>query len=314
MNRSASSFVLSALSGFASLAGKASFEGLATFGDRMGDLMWYAMPGRRQYTTQTIIERLGVPADRAEQLARASFRHNARSFLEILHVHRFGFEDRGGRLHIAQPDLFDALLRSKRPIVGVTAHLGAWELFSGLLGQFDASRPRIVVVRRQGNPTLNALIMRLRSARGAEVIEHRDAARKVLRGLKHNGMAGFLVDHNCNRREAVFLPFLGKQAAVNVGPALLALRAEAEVWPIFLVREDDRYVLRFSSPLDTRLVSGERAQRIETVAAFYTQAVEEHVRAFPEQWFWMHKRWKTRPVASEAPKGSKAPEEKDLSV
>lgn len=299
MSRDISPKVLSALSGFASIAGKVSFEGLASAGNRIGDIMWYSMPDRRRYTTQTIIERLGVSADEAKSLAHASFRHNARSFLEILHVHRFGFEDRGGRLHIAQPDLFDALLRSDRPIVGVTAHLGAWEFFSSLLAQFDASRPRMVVVRRQGNATLNEFIMRLRRARGAEVLEHRDAARTVLRGLKHHGMAGFLVDHNCNRREAVFLPFLGKQAAVNVGPALLALRAEADVWPIFLVREEDRYVMRLSPPLDTRLTSGERGKRMEEVAAFYTQAVEDNVRAYPEQWFWMHKRWKTRPEGEE---------------
>ncbi len=110
------------------------------------------------------------------------------------------------------------------------------------------------------------------------------------------GIACFLVDHNTMRRESVFLPFIGETAAVNMGPAMLALRAKALIFPIFLRREPGgTYLLRMEDPLDTALLQGPLAKRVREAAAFYTKAMEKQVLDAPEQWFWMHRRWKTRP-------------------
>jgi KDO2-lipid IV(A) lauroyltransferase len=109
-------------------------------------------------------------------------------------------------------------------------------------------------------------------------------------------MTAFLVDHNCSREEAVFLPFLGKTAAVNMGPALLALRSKALVLPVFLLREEGmQYRFQVGEALDTATLTGTREEKIRAIARFYTRAVEHMVHERPEQWFWMHKRWKTRP-------------------
>ena len=87
---------------------------------------------------------------------------------------------------------------------------------------------------------------------------------------------------------------------MNAGPALLAVRSGAVVWPCFLVREPDgegraRYAFELHPPLDTTGLEGSREEKIRRTAMFYTEAVEATVRAHPEQWFWMHRRWKTRP-------------------
>ncbi|MEG6506792.1 lysophospholipid acyltransferase family protein [Nitratidesulfovibrio sp. 1201_IL3209] len=271
------------------------FDAVARHGDRLGALLWHCLPGRRRQAAQAIARHLGVTQQEAERIARESFAHNARSFLELVLVDRFGLEQTGTRLIIDNPELFARLYGSQRPVVAATAHLGAWEFMASLLGQWRPDHPRMVVVRRNGNRTLNDFIFAMRGAQGVQVVDHRNAVFTVLKGLKRNGCAGFLVDHNCRRDEAIFLPFLGETAAVNMGPALLAVRAEAEVWPAFLVRECDRYRLLIDEPLDTATLDGDRADKVEAVARFYTEAVERAVRAHPEQWFWMHKRWKTRP-------------------
>lgn len=271
------------------------FDGVARHGDRLGALLWHCLPGRRRQAAQAIARHLGVTQQEAERIARESFAHNARSFLELVLVDRFGFEQEGTRLEIADQELFRRFFATERPIVVTTAHLGAWELMASLMGQWHQDRPRMVVVRRNGSKSINDFIFAMRGARGVQVVDHRNAVFTVLKGLKRNGVVGFLVDHNTRRDEAIFLPFLGEAAAVNMGPALLAVRAEAEVWSTFLVREGDRYRLLIDEPLDTATLDGDRADKVEAVARFYTEAVERAVRAHPEQWFWMHKRWKTRP-------------------
>ncbi len=271
------------------------FERVARYGNALGALLWHCLPGRRRLAVRAIADHLGVSQQEAARIARESFAHNARSFLELVLVERFGFELSGGRLVIDNPDRLRRISESDRPVVATTAHLGAWEFMASLLGQWHLDRPRMVVVRRNSNRTLNDFIFAMRGARGLHVVDHRNAVFTVLKGLKRNGCVGFLVDHNCRRDEAIFLPFLGETAAVNMGPALLAVRAEAEVWPAFMIREGDHYRLYIDEPLDTATLDGDRDDKVKTVARYYTEAVERAVRAHPEQWFWMHKRWKTRP-------------------
>lgn len=271
------------------------FDGITRYGNALGALLWHCLPGRRRLAVRAIAEHLGVPQQEATRIARESFAHNARSFLEVLLVGQFGFEETGNRLIIDNPEQLRRLAEGDRPVVATTAHLGAWEFMSSLMGQWHLDRPRMVVVRRNSNDTLNDFIFAMRGARGLQVVDHRNAVFTVLKGLKRSGCVGFLVDHNCRRDEAIFLPFLGETAAVNMGPALLAVRAEAEVWPAFILREGGRYRLYIDEPLDTTTLDGDRNEKVEAVARYYTEAVERAVRAHPEQWFWMHKRWKTRP-------------------
>lgn len=279
-------------SGCAFLLSRLGFSGLSRLGDGLGRLMWHLLPARRKLATDNIVRHLNLSESEARATAYASFRHNARSFMEILLTDRFGLGS--PRLRIAEPDLFKEMLACERPIVAATAHLGAWELLASMLGElYEKPRPRVVVVRRYPNPAFQAFISSRREARGATMAGHRTVAAAVLRALRKKGIVAFLVDHNAPRSEALFLPFLGEEAAVNMGPALLAVRAEALIWPVFLLREAGGYVLHLQPPLDTAALEGNRAEKVSAAASFYTKAVEQAVRLMPEQWFWMHNRWKS---------------------
>ncbi|MBQ3893668.1 MAG: lysophospholipid acyltransferase family protein [Mailhella sp.] len=274
--------------------GSCGFRGIRFLGGAVGGMIWLAVPGRRALATRNVHERLGLPPGQAADVARESFRSAGRAFLEMLLTRRFGFDD--PHLRMDPPDSLDRLRACGRPIVAATAHFGAWELLASLLGQlYEEPRPRLVVVRKYSDPAVHAFIEGQRQAKGAQMVGHRQAAMTVLRALRKNAIAAFLVDHNTKPEEAVFLPFLGKEAAVNLGPAVLAVRAKALIWPVALAREGRNYVFRTQEPMDTAMLDGNFEERVFQAAEFYTRAVEHFVRREPEQWFWMHDRWKTRP-------------------
>jgi len=284
----------------AALGRRLGLDGVARVGAVVGWLLWWLLPGRRRLASEAIARHLGLDPAAAQALARQSFTHNARSFLEILLAHGLDWRFLRERVRIADPELFAAFIVDPRPLVAPTAHLGAWEMSGVFFRLYWRDRPRMVVVRRPKDLALHQTMLHLRSRLGVRVVEHRNAVFTLLKALKRRGVAAFLVDHNTGRDEAMFLPFLGQTAAVNAGPALLAVRAGAAVWPCFLVREtrpDGRagYVFEMYPPLDTTALEGSRDEKIKQTAAFYTNAVEQAVRAHPEQWFWMHRRWKTRP-------------------
>ncbi len=290
----------------AALGQRADFRRVQAMGVGLGRLIWFAAPSRRRLAATTIQERLGLDTSLAYAVARDSFLHNGRSFLEILLCRKVDWRFIRERVIIDDPDYFREIVQGMggRPYVTVTAHLGGWELFGGLLHLLTPQKQKQVIVKATHDQQLYSVIRRMRSQPTVQVVEHEQAAPKVLRNLKQNCLSGFLVDHNCRREEAIFLPFLGREAAVNFGPALLALRAKALVWPVFLVREDtEKYRLLFDTPLDTQDVPGGRHEKVEAIARFYTQAVERVVRRYPEQWFWMHRRWKTRPEGETSERG-----------
>ena len=274
------------------------FSGSAAAGAVLGQALWTVLPGRRRETQETIALRLGLGRQEATELAKLSFCQNCQSFAEILLTRAVDWHFVHDRLTVTRPDLLRALIDDPDPAVMTTAHLGSWELMVGLLHLFIPRRAKQVVVRRSHDAALNRFMLHQRSRPSVEIVEHRNAAAKVLQALRRGGVTAFLVDHNCTRDEALFLPFLGRMAAVNVGPALMAVRSKAVVWPVFLTRDAEgggRYTFHLEPPLRTAQLEGSLKERIAHTAAFYTQAVEQHVRACPAQWFWMHRRWKTQP-------------------
>lgn len=286
------------LKAFGAVVRCAGFSGVTRMGRLMGRLIWRFVPSRRDMAVESISRHLGKSRAEAERIAFESFCQNGCSFLEIVLTRSFGLDS--PRLRFDPPELFEELKNCQRPIVAATAHFGSWELLASLLGQvYEEPRPRMVVVRRYDNPAVQEFIATCREATGAEMVGHRQAAMSVIRALHKKGIVAFLVDHNTRRRaEAEFIPFLGEEASVNAGPALLAVRGKALVWPVVLQRDGRDYVFRLQKPLDTAELTGTREENIRETALFYTRAIEKFILDAPEQWFWMHERWKTkaRPV------------------
>lgn len=271
-------------------------EVISAIGRGIGRVMWYCLPSRKKLATESIDYHVPDRKKPAEEMAYSSFLHSGQSFLELFMARKFDYRFMSSRVRIASPENLEYIKKVDRPIVATTGHFGAWELLAGIMRLNFNDRESQIIVKEPKDPGLNSILKHCRSYFGVQVVSKDNATFKVLRCLKRKGVSAFLVDQNTVRSKALFLPFLNDYAAINIGPALLAIRSNALIWPAFMCREPNtRYTFYSFEPLDTRDLTGSTQERVEKAALFYTQAVEDMVKKFPEQWFWMHKRWKTRP-------------------
>ena len=177
----------------------------------------------------------------------------------------------------------------------LTGHLGAWELSSfyhSLMGY-----PMGMVIRRLDNPLVDAFVNRIRCLHGNRVMHKDDFARGLIASMRAGETVGILMDTNMTPPQGVFVPFFGVEACTASGMARIALKTGAAVVPGFLLWEERerKYVLRFGQELPLVHTGDPEADAVANTALF-TAVIERYMRQYPEQWLWMHRRWKTRPA------------------
>ena len=183
----------------------------------------------------------------------------------------------------------------KSGVLVVTGHLGAWELSSfyhSLRGY-----PMGMVIRRLDNPMVDALVNRIRCLHGNRVLHKDDFARALLGAMRAGETVGILMDTNMTPPQGVFVPFFGIPACTASGLARVAQKTDAVVLPGCLLWDAARkkYILHFGEEIELIRTDDAEADIIANTAQF-TQAIEGYVRRYPEQWLWVHRRWKTRPA------------------
>jgi len=191
-------------------------------------------------------------------------------------------------------DHFDAARRRGKGVLFLTGHMSAWELAP--FAQALYGYPLHFLVRPIANGRVDALINSYRCRSGNQPIEKNRSARAILRILADGGTVGVLADHNTDLEESVFVDFFGVSASTTSGLARIALRTGAAVVPGFLFWDEVRqkYCLQFQPAVELLRTGNEEADVVENTARF-TRVIEDFVRAHPDQWLWVHRRWKTRP-------------------
>jgi len=189
---------------------------------------------------------------------------------------------------------FDAARRRGKGVLFLTGHMSAWELAPFAHALYG--HPLHFLVRPIANRRVDALINRYRCLSGNQPIQKNKSARSILRILADGGTVGILSDHNSVLEESVFVDFFGIPASTTSGLARIALRTDAAVVPGFLSWDSARrkYRLRFEPVIELARTGDEESDVRENTARF-TKTIEDYVRAYPDQWLWVHKRWKTRP-------------------
>jgi Kdo2-lipid IVA lauroyltransferase/acyltransferase len=264
--------------------------GLAA-GRRLGDLLWWILPRRRAVALDNLQRSLGGERSPAELrgLGRRSFQHIGMNLIEACRYFLRPTQVMLSRVRVEGREHLQAAAAQGRGVLILTGHFGNWELLAA--AHALVGLPLSIVTRPLDHPLLDELAARFRRRSGAELIVKRQAVREVLTALRRQRMVGILLDQNATRAEGVFVPFFGSPASTSKGLALLALRTGAPVVPIFLRREPDGgHCMEVGAPL-----APPEDGLVTTYTTTFNRVLEATIRRTPEQWLWMHNRWRTRP-------------------
>lgn len=203
-----------------------------------------------------------------------------------------GREDIFKRVEVHNLKIMKDLVEKGGGFIGVSAHLGNWELMAAYFARMGY--PLMAVVAEAKDRRINGLVKKFREKAGLQLV-HKDTAFLPIAGeIRRGKFLAFLVDQDSNY-DGVFVDFFGRPAFTPKGPAILARRVRRPVVPVFIVREKDgNNHIYVEDPIFPRMDRYWKDDVYEMTKR-YTQKVEEYIRKYPDQWVWMHKRWKTSP-------------------
>ena len=268
------------------------------FGRRLGRL--WGMLDRRHLEVAADNLRQAFPEwdeARVLRVARGVYAHFGAMLMDLLWMESRPVGELLALADVEGIEVLKAALREGRGVVCPTAHFGNWE-FQGfasapLVGPFS------VIARALDNPELDRRLVALRTATGNTVVYKKKAITQIMRTIREGGLVAIVIDQNVQERDGVFVPFFGRPACTTTVAAALALKTGCAIVPgRCAIGPDDRYRMTYGPRVEAR-DSGRRDEDIVALTARLTAIIEGWVREAPEQWLWLHRRWKTRPKAAE---------------
>lgn len=232
-----------------------------------------------------------------QRILRQLYTHLGWHFAEFCKMPRYSPENTADWIRCEGMEHYEQAQAYGKGVLVLTGHLGAWELSSfyhSMLGH-----PMGLVARPLDNPLLDAFVRSIRCRHGNWMIPRNDFARGLLEAMHRGRSVGILMDTNMTPPEGIFVPFFGIPACTASGLARIALRTGAIIVPGFMLWEsaESRYVLHFAPPIHP-VVTDNRARDIEALTSHCTSVLESWIRRYPDQWLWIHRRWKTRPAGA----------------
>jgi len=233
-----------------------------------------------------------MEAGEIKRLNRQVVMHFGEMLFELPHILRLNRKNLDKYVVLENEENLLCAMKKGKGLFILTAHFGNWELMSVVINLCFAA-DGVVVARPIDFSPADRVITKLRSRFGAEIISKDRGMRNIIKAVRDNRAVGILLDQNVDWYSGVFVEFLGRQACVNKGLALMALRKGTPIIPAFSVRQrDGRYRIIFEKEVDLKR-TGDRTKDIEENTAIFTGIIEKYIRQYPDHWFWFHKRWKT---------------------
>jgi KDO2-lipid IV(A) lauroyltransferase len=236
------------------------------------------------------------PRAEQRQIVRGAFAHFGRLLFALLKFSTLTPEAMLERVEFEGEERVRLAYAHGKGVLFVTGHFGFWELQA--MVHALRLQPMAVLARPLDNPTLNALLERMRTRTGNTVIYRQGSLRRVMRSLQDGQGVGILIDQHIQSRDAIYVDFFDRPAATTSAVAALALRTGARVVPLFaLPLGGGRYRMVYEHPVEPPPPGSPDAIRELTQRC--TDVLEMYVRRHPELWLWMHRRWRDEPQASD---------------
>lgn len=257
-------------------------------GRMIGGVLYRIDRKHRNLASENISLALGLGRTEADTLARRVFENIGMTFAEFIKIPSLDRDFIENNIAVDGLDNYREAKAEGKGVLLLAAHLGNWELLAAPLRGEKVS----VVYKKTKNPYVNSFINGIRGSYGLKTISHRNAVKDILAALKRGEGVGILLDQHAGMKEAVIVDFIGRPAATNIGLAIIALKTGAPVVPIFLIREGEgRYRAVYDEPIYLQK-SGDSEKDIKEATIRFNSVIEKYVRMYPEQWFWVHDRWK----------------------
>jgi KDO2-lipid IV(A) lauroyltransferase len=228
-------------------------------------------------------------AKEIRELSRRIFMNFGITLVEMLQCTFLSHEEVLNALRVEGEENFNKAFKSNRGIVIVSAHMGNWEVGLHITNYYG--KPMLGVAAKTRYGWADILLSRSRNRLGNTIIDKKGALPKITEGLRRGEVIGMLIDQS-RRKHGVEVTFFGRKATASPAPALLALRCNSLVLPAFCVRRSDgQLTIQVKTPFElTR--TGDLRSDIQSNTQRMIDVVEEMVRTYPDQWFWLLKPWK----------------------
>lgn len=284
-------FVLSLLTNAARPVQSLSRSAALRFGTRLGSFAYRVAGRQRERSIRNLHLAYGdtMPLSERKALTRRVFQHFARGMVEFLRAPLLTRDELDRLVTCEGWEHIEAARASGGSVVLITAHMGNWEILGRWLANIKKI-PLTVVARDPENSALGDYVRRMREGAGFSVLSKGESARSLLRVLKNGEFICILPDQNSGD---VFVPFFGVPAGTAAGPAALALHADAPIIPLYcLQKADGAYRIICLPPLTTPR-TGDRKADTRNLMAEANRVLESVIRETPDQWLWLHNRWKS---------------------
>ncbi len=286
---SRNNLIYTILKNLTTLVGKIPLKQGSRIGATVGRLLYRLDPKHRAITVGNLEQALGVERTQAEAMALTVFENLGKIFFEAAWLWTQPHEVIAPHFKIVGRSNLEKASDKGRGVLVLTAHFGNWELLAYIA--YMTGYPIDVIYRPLDFKPLDQLVTQKRARFGSQPIPKRNSLRPILRTLKKRHLVGFLLDQSCDWYDGVVTPFFHQPVYTSKGMALVALKSKAPVVPVFLVREG----LQFTGHILPEIPladTGDKICDLETYSARFTMVIEDIIRQYPDQWFWVHRRWK----------------------
>jgi len=265
------------------------------FGKGLGYFCYYVVPIRKQVAVQNI--RLVFPNKTDQEvlaIARGAYLQFAQTLIEFIQLPRRSAAFLRKQVRFIPPNFLDRAQRAPYGAICLSGHFGNWELMGAAIT--DCGIPLCGVAKEQRNPFVDQLIAKSRAKRNIQTYALGISVRGILKSLQEKKFVAILGDQDAHR-EGVFINFLGQPSATAKGPASLALKTGAPLIFGAAVRETDGTHSIYLEEIPHSDLNGMTDENISTLTQRHAAVLEKYIRQYPDHWFWMHRRWKTKPHA-----------------
>lgn len=224
----------------------------------------------------------------------AMYRNLGMTVVEITRVSVLGLDDLEGHVYaVGQENIPPEVLERRKGSLCLMGHIGNWELCGWASTLLDG--PISVVVKPMGSRGAESYISLTRKKMNVKALHFREAYRDSLRALRDHGAVAVILDQNTRRSVGTFVDFFGRSACTSPGLAILASQTQVPVVPMYAVRKADHdHELHFLPPIAPP--PDRKPESLTAATQAYTRVLEDIIRRHPEQWIWIHRRWKSRPL------------------